>query len=194
RVGAACKHRAIAPQPAEAFAVLQRGGALEAGPIERQVAVAGQPVEKSRIAELRPVEAGHAAEFRARKGRTPAEFRSFETRIAEEKRRGEIGRRVEGRTDEPGQALERHAAHAQRGVEGRTREIEVGQRFPGKIERLVDGQSAQILDLAAAQRLLEPGKDRGRHHALPAAPAGGPAKDSANGPNAVMSTSTSWGP
>ena len=37
-------------------------------------------------------------------------------------------------------------------------------------------------------------RDARLHHALPAAPAGGPAKDSANGPIATMSTSTSCGP
>ena len=72
-VGARREYRAVAPQPAEAFAVLQRGRAAEAGPVERQVAVAGHAVEKGGIAELRLVEAGNAAEFGTGKRRAPAE-------------------------------------------------------------------------------------------------------------------------
>ena len=61
-----------------------------------------------------------------------------------------------------------------------------------ELERLVDDEAAQILDLSPPQRMRKLGEDGA--HVLPAAPAGGPAKDCANGPIATMSTSTSCGP
>src|SRR5262245_51754003 len=59
-------------------------------------------------------------------------------------------------------------------------------------ERLIDNEPAQILHLALAQRSRQLRPQQA--HGLPAAPAGGPAKDSAKRPIAVMSTSTSCGP
>ena len=49
-----------------------------------------------------------------------------------------------------------------------------------ELDRLVDREAAQILHFSAPQRMRKFG--HGRAHGLPAAPAGGPAKDCANGP------------
>src|SRR5262249_56004965 len=56
RVGAAGKCRAVAPEPAETLAVLQRHRSGKPGLIEREVSVTGHPVEKGRVAELPPVQ------------------------------------------------------------------------------------------------------------------------------------------
>src|SRR5262249_27426420 len=191
-VGAIREDRAVAPQPAEAFAVLQGRGRGKPRAVERQVAVAGHAIEKGGVAELGPVETGDAKKLGIREGRATAKSRRIEAGIAEKTGLGEARCRIEGAVDEPGEALELNAAQRDRGVEGRAGEVEMRERGAFELERLLDDEPAQILDLAPSQRMRE----LCQHgiHALPAAPAGGPAKDSANRPIACMSTSTICGP
>ena len=138
------------------------------------------------------IETGHAVERGARESRTPTETSLVEASIAEERRTRKVRGRIEGGIHEPGETLEHRAAQGDRGIEGGAGKIQVRQRRAFEIERLVDGDAAQILDLAPSERLRELGDNR--DHQLLAAPAGGPAKASANGPIATMSTSTSCGP
>src|SRR5215470_11567289 len=95
RVDTAREDRAVAPEPAEALAVLQRGRGGESRPIEREVAVAGHAIEKRGIAELGPVEAGDAKKLGTGEGGAAAESRLIEAGIAEEARLREARRRVE---------------------------------------------------------------------------------------------------
>src|SRR5262245_11035884 len=191
-VGTSRKRRLIAPEPADAFRILQRYRTRKAGTVERQVAVAAHAVEKRGVAELRLVEAGDAVELSAGESRKAPETGAIEAAVVEEHHRREVGGCVERAFDEPGETAEHRAAQRNRSVEGGAGEIEIGQRGGVEIERLVDGDAAQVLDLTAPERLRE--LCERRIHALPAAPAGGPAKDSANGPIATMSTSSSCGP
>jgi hypothetical protein len=73
----------VAPEAAEALAVLQGGGARETGLVEREISVAGHPVEKRRIAELRLVEAGHAVELGAGEAAAALKPHFVEAGIAE---------------------------------------------------------------------------------------------------------------
>src|SRR5215831_4080463 len=96
RVGAAGKCRAVAPEPAEALAVLQRHRPGKPGLIEREISVTGHPVEKGRVVELRPVEAGDAVEFGAGEGRDAPKTRLVEAGVAEKMRTSKIRRRGKG--------------------------------------------------------------------------------------------------
>src|SRR5262249_21658913 len=153
-------------------AVLQRGGAGKARAVERKITVASHAVEKRRVVKLGTVERGDAVEFDAGKCRAAKEPRAVETHIAEEARAADIDRRVEGAVGEPGEPLEDRAAQRERGIERRPGEIEMRQRRAVTLDRRVDDEAAQILDLAAPQRCAELGESR-VHAVAPAAPAGG---------------------
>src|SRR5262249_50183909 len=115
-----------------------------------------------------------------------------EAGVAEKMRTSKIRQRGKGAIGEPGEPLEHHVAQGNRRIEGRASEIDMRKRNVFEPDWLVDGETAQILDLATAQRMRKLGEQA--VHVLLAAPAGGPAKACANGPMATMSTSTSCGP
>ncbi len=85
-VGTPREARAIAPEAAEAFTVLQRGRAGEACLVQRKIAVTGHVVEKDRVVEQRTVEAGDAMELGAREARDPGKPGTIKTGIAQEVR------------------------------------------------------------------------------------------------------------
>src|SRR5262245_61995566 len=176
----------VAPKAAETLAVLQRGGARETGLVEREISVAGHPIEKRGMAELRLVEAGHAVELGAGEAAAALKTHFVEAGIAEKLYSRKIGWRIERAVGEPGKPLKEWAAQRDRRVERGAGKVHVGQRRIVEFERRVDDRAAQIFDLSLAQGMSQLFENP--IHALPAAPAGGPAKDSANGPIATMST------
>src|SRR3984893_1260156 len=191
-VGGGQERGLVTPQPAKALGVNKRDRSCKPGAIKREIAVAGDAVEIGGIAKLGLIEASHALAFSTREGCAAMEARAIEAPVAEETHASEGHRGIEGAIDEPGQALKHRIAQGKRCIKNRSRKIEVGQQSCSKLDRLIDNEAAQILELSAPQRRCELGAEG--VHAVPAAPAGGPAKLFANGPTALISTSINCGP
>ena len=110
---------------------------------------------------------------------------SVEASVAEKPHVREIHRRIKGAIREPCQSLEHGSAQRERRGKDGAGKIDIRQQRTFQLERLVDAQPAEVFNFTPPQRLHKPGPDA---HVLPAAPAGGPAKLSANAPMAVIST------